>query len=78
MHFFNKVQSGMTYSEDPDQTAPLGAVKSGLYCLHMPFCQTYLKIIERVAKSIDPIQTLYSVASDLGFHCLIKPVCPST
>ena len=26
-------------SEDPDQTAPLGAVYLGLHCVPRPFCQ---------------------------------------
>ena len=27
--------------------------------------------------SADPEQTLYSGMSDLGLHCLLRPVCPN-
>ena len=27
--------------------------------------------------SVDPDQALGSVASDLGLHCLLRPICPS-
>ena len=27
---------------------------------------------------VDPDQTPHSVASDLGLHCLLRPVCPNT
>ena len=36
-------------SEDPDQTAPRGAVWSGLHCLHWPFC---LKTLDCYGRSI--------------------------
>ena len=39
VQLFLKMISGMANSVDPDQTAPSGAVWSGLHCLHMPFCQ---------------------------------------
>ena len=29
-----------------------------------------------MANSVDPDQLLHSAASDLGLHCLLKPVCP--
>ena len=28
--------------------------------------------------SVDPDETPHSVASHLGQHCLLKPVCPNT
>ena len=31
-----------------------------------------------MANSVDPDQMLYSAASDLGLHCLQRPVCPNT
>ena len=31
-----------------------------------------------MANSVNPDQMLHSVASDLGLHCLQKPVCPNT
>ena len=31
-----------------------------------------------MANSVVPDQTPHSVASDLGLHCLPRPVCPST
>ena len=31
-----------------------------------------------MANSIDPDQTPRSAASDLGLHCLQKPICPNT
>ena len=31
-----------------------------------------------MANSIDPDKTLRSSASDLGLHCLLRPVCPDT
>ena len=30
-----------------------------------------------LANSVDPDQMPHSVASDLGLHCLPKPICPS-
>ena len=33
------------------------------------------QIAGRVANSVDPDQTLHSAASDLGLHCLVRPVC---
>ena len=29
-------------------------------------------------KSVDTDQMPHSVASDLGLHCLLRPVCPNT
>ena len=37
-----------------------------------------LKIAGWVANSVDPAQNLYSVAPDLGPHCLLRPVCSNT
>ena len=31
-----------------------------------------------VESNEDPDQVLYSVASDLGLHCFLRPVYPST
>ena len=31
-----------------------------------------------MANSVDPDQMPHSVASDLGLHCLLRPVCPNT
>ena len=31
-----------------------------------------------VANSADPDQTPQNAASDLGLHCLLRPVCPNT
>ena len=31
-----------------------------------------------MANSVYPKQKSYSVAADLGLHCLQKPFCPST
>ena len=31
-----------------------------------------------VAKNEDPDQMLHSMASDLGLHYLLRPVCPNT
>ena len=36
------------------------------------------KIAGQVANSVDPDQTPRSVASVLGLHCLLRPVCPNT
>ena len=30
-----------------------------------------------MANSVDPDQIPHSVASDLGLHCLLSPICPS-
>ena len=30
-----------------------------------------------MANSVDPDQTLHSAASDLGIHCVLRPVCPT-
>ena len=38
----------------------------------------YLKIAGCVANSADPDETLHSMASYLGLHCLLRPVCPNT
>ena len=35
----------------------------------------WLKIAGWVANSVDPDETLHSVASHLGLHCLLSPVC---
>ena len=37
-----------------------------------------LKIAGWVANSVDPDETLRSVASHLGLYCLLRPVCPNT
>ena len=31
-----------------------------------------------MANSVGPDQTLHSAASDLGLHCLQRPICPNT
>ena len=31
-----------------------------------------------MANSVDPDEMPYSVASHLGLHCLLRPVCPNT
>ena len=31
-----------------------------------------------MANSVDPDQMPHSVASDLGLHCLPRPICPDT
>ena len=31
-----------------------------------------------MANSVDPDQMLHSAASDVGLHCLQRPVCPNT
>ena len=31
-----------------------------------------------MANSVDPDQTKHSVVSDLGVHCLQRPICPTT
>ena len=31
-----------------------------------------------MSDSLDPDQMPHSAASDLGLHCLLKPVCPNT
>ena len=41
----------------------------------LPVC--VCKIAECVANSVVPDQKPRSVASDLGLHCLIMPVCPN-
>ena len=28
--------------------------------------------------SVDPDQTPRSAASDLGLHCMLRPICPNT
>ena len=40
--------------------------------------QCYLKISRWVANSVDPDETPHSVASHLGLHCLLRPVCQLT
>ena len=30
-----------------------------------------------MANSVDPAQMLHYTASDLGLHCLLRPVCPN-
>ena len=30
-----------------------------------------------MANSVDPDQMPHTLASDLGLHCLLKPVCPN-
>ena len=36
------------------------------------------KSAQCVANTADPDQMLQNAASDLGLHCLLRPVCPST
>ena len=36
------------------------------------------KIAGWVANRVDPDQMLHSAASDLGLHCLLRPICPNT
>ena len=31
-----------------------------------------------MANSLDPDQMPHPVASDLGVHCLLRPICPNT
>ena len=31
-----------------------------------------------MANSVDPDQMPHSAASDLGLHCLQRPICPNT
>ena len=31
-----------------------------------------------MANSVDPDQTLLQKQSDLGLHCLLRPICPNT
>ena len=31
-----------------------------------------------MANSVDPDQMLHVAASDLGLHCLQRPICPNT
>ena len=31
-----------------------------------------------MTNSVDPDQMLHSAASDLGLHCLQRPICPNT
>ena len=38
----------------------------------------WLQIDGRVANSVDPAQTPHDAASELGSHCLLRPVCPKT
>ena len=35
-------------------------------------------LIKLLANSVGPDQTLHSTASDLGLHCLLRPLCPNT
>ena len=34
--------------------------------------------LKTVANSVDPDQTPQSAASEMGLHCLLRPVCPNT
>ena len=36
------------------------------------------KILLDEWQTVDPDQMLHSAASDLGLHCLFRPVCPNT
>ena len=36
------------------------------------------KDAEEIANSVDPDQTAPEEQSDLGLHCLPRPVCPKT
>ena len=36
------------------------------------------KDTEGIANSVDPDQTAPKEQSDLGLHCLLRPVCPKT
>ena len=37
-----------------------------------------LKIARWVTNSVDPDETPHFVASHLGLHCLLRPICPNT
>ena len=36
------------------------------------------KDADGMANSVDPDQTASSEQSDLGLHCLLRPICPNT
>ena len=36
------------------------------------------KEADGMANSVDPDQTLLQKQSDLGLHCLLRPICPNT
>ena len=55
----------------PNQTST-NRKKRPFYCLFM--CLKYCYI----ANSVDPDQMPHFVASDLGLHCLQRPLCPNT
>ena len=38
----------------------------------------YLKLLGEWQNRVDPDQMPHSAASDLGLHCLLRPVCPNT
>ena len=38
----------------------------------------YSKDADGTADSVDPDQTAPKEQSDLGLHCLLRPVCPNT
>ena len=46
--------------------------------VHLGLLGNMCKIVGRVTNSVDPDQTFCSAASDLGLHCLLRPVCPNT
>ena len=37
----------------------------------------FLNSAVQVTNSVDPDQMLQNAASDLGLHCLLRPVCPN-
>ena len=64
---------GMANSVDPDQTAPLGSlIWVCTVCSDLSVRKLRIITVVVIAKSVVPAQ------SDLGLHCLDRPVCPKT
>ena len=77
---------------DPDQTLHSVASDLGLHCLQRPVCHNtsgyygtpfilpveVSKTAGLLANSVDPDEMPHSVVSDLGLHCLLRPVYPNS
>ena len=66
---------GMTYQEADSEGIRLTLDLILLFNVHFTTVNV-CKIVGRVAYSGDPM--LHSAASDLGLHCLLRPVCWNT
>ena len=65
----------MANNVDPGEIACYKAFHLDPHCLHRCL---FLSEGLSGGKKLEPDQTPHSTASDLGLHCLLRPVCSNT